>query len=126
MLLSWAWRHRLGLTVSGFGAPCSMKSYLLTSQAGPQAPSITPVGCWAINPRDARSKSSGSIPRSRGVFAVFVWTEASFGNVAIASVSRPTNTSTELAGSAAVQRTPADVAPNSFTVGSLECQNIST
>ena len=28
-----------------------MKAYRLTSHAGPHAPSITPVGCWAICPR---------------------------------------------------------------------------
>ena len=34
--------------------------------AVPHAPSITPVGCCAISPREARSKSAGSMPRSRG------------------------------------------------------------
>src|SRR5680860_548905 len=86
MLLSWAWRQRLGFTVSGLGAPCSMKSYLLTSQAVPQAPSITPVGCCATRPLDARSKSAGSMPRSRGSLARFVWIEASFGNVGMSRV----------------------------------------
>ncbi len=58
-----------------------MNAYRETSQATPQAPSIWPVGCCAMRPREARSKSSGSIATCRDSVICRVCAVAAFGSV---------------------------------------------
>src|SRR5262245_49644211 len=56
MLMSWDWRHRLGLTVSGAAMPSLMKPYLAGSQIGlPLAPVSTFCGSGAMKPLWAAS-----------------------------------------------------------------------